>query len=279
MTCDDEDAATAADAPLPALRRLGAMIGDLGAAADPEGAARDAECRIAKLGLFPHEEWSLKHFPEDLHPFCGKGLGIWQYPNQLLPLAVLLHKYRIESYLEIGVAAGGTFTFLCELLAQWHSPSPFRAMACDPAPPGCVSYLQQNPYKEGFKAWLEATPSVEYVQEFSEKLERRWAREGAAPRSFDCVLVDGDHSYEGCWADLQMALRFNAGIIILHDVVGNIECPGVCQAWVEAQDTLKDDFDFFEFAEQYDSVQKNPGERLLGIGVCVQKSMPMRASG
>jgi hypothetical protein len=191
-----------------------------------------------------------------------------------LPLAVLLHDYQVQSYLEIGVAAGGTFTFICELLRAW-SPDAFRALGCDPAPPGCVSYLSDNPYQARFKAWLDASPGVSQKQEFSEFLERRWQREKLPAQSFDCVFVDGDHSYEGCWADVQMALRLGAGIIILHDVV-NTECPGVCEAWEEAQKTLAEEFDFFSFCDQYDNVRRDDGERFLGIGVCVRKSMAKR---
>lgn len=258
-----------------AIQSIGTIISERSAAVDDVGTVdRDLEDRIAALGLFPYEDWSYKHYPKELHLSCARGLGIWQYPNQLLPLASLLQRYTIESYLEIGIAAGGTFTFLCELLLQW-SPCCFHAIGCDPAPPGCVSYLMENPYKEAFNAWLAATPSVEYVQEFSEKLERRFARDGhVGPRHFDCVFVDGDHSFEGCWADVQMALRFGAGIIILHDVV-NGECPGVCEAWTEAQSTLKDDFEFFEFSAQYPCIEEKLGP-MLGIGVCVRKTMPRR---
>ncbi|CAE8588093.1 unnamed protein product [Polarella glacialis] len=262
---------------LEGLRALGSAIAGRADAADVESLDRDLEQQIATLGLFPYEDWSLRHFPKELHSCCGHGLGIWQYPNQLLPLAILLNKYRVESYLEIGVAAGGTFTFMCELLSSWTKPGSFRALGCDPAPPGSVSYLPQNPFQERFKEWLAASPAVSYKQVYSEFLERQWLRDNEPPQSFDCVFVDGDHSYEGCWADLQMALRLHASIIILHDVV-NAECPGVCDAWAEAQSALKNDFDFFEFSAQYESVAHEPGEQFLGIGVCVRKTMPRRSS-
>lgn len=259
-----------------AIETIGTIIASRSTAADSEAVDRDLEAKIAALGLFPHEAWSLRHFPVELHSDCGRGLGIWQYPNQLLPLLIVLQEYRIESYLEIGVAAGGTFTLLCELLAAWCEPGTFRAMGCDPARAGCVAYLSDNPYQEGFRAWLAANSDVEYVQAYSEQLERRFAREGKENPTFDCVLVDGDHSYEGAWADLEMALRFQAGIIILHDVV-NSECPGVCQAWAQAQATLHEEFDFVEMSAQYESVQKDEDERFLGIGICIRKTLGRRS--
>eukprot|EP00933_Yihiella_yeosuensis_P070577 TRINITY_DN78700_c0_g1_i1.p1 TRINITY_DN78700_c0_g1~~TRINITY_DN78700_c0_g1_i1.p1 ORF type:complete len:301 (+),score=51.85 TRINITY_DN78700_c0_g1_i1:78-905(+) len=261
------------------LQAISSAIAGRAKAADKdlERLDQDLEQQIANLGLFPYEDSALQHFPPELHKFCGCGLGIWQYPNQLLPLVILLHQYRVESYLEIGVAAGGTFNFMCELLSSWAGPGSFRALGCDPAPPGCVSYLSNNPYQMRFREWLQAAgPTIGYEQVFSEFLERQWLRKEMPAQSFDCVFVDGDHSYEGCWADLQMALRLKAGIIILHDVV-NIDCPGVCEAWAEAQSSLKNEFDFFEFSAQYENIMRKPGEMFLGIGVCVRKTMPRRS--
>ncbi|CAK0909197.1 unnamed protein product [Prorocentrum cordatum] len=262
------------------IRSIGMTIACRDAESSDVGSVdQDLEEQIASLGLFPYkaQDWTLRHFPPELHSECGYGLGMWQYPNQILPLMILLHKYRVQSYLEIGVAAGGTFTFLCELLALWNAPGTFRALGCDPAPPGCVSYLMENPYQKRFVQWLAESPGVSYKKQFSEFLERSWQRENVPSQTFDCVFVDGDHSYEGAWADVQMALRLQAGIIILHDVV-NTECPGVCQAWEEAQRSLEEDFDFFEFSAQYDNVKREPGEMFLGIGVCVRKSMPLRCA-
>jgi len=84
------------------------------------------ELKIAELGLFPYHKWSLDEFPVELHQYCGKGIGVWQYPCQLAPLLQLLVQYDIKRYLEIGVAAGGTFTLMCELLKR-HSSGQFYA--------------------------------------------------------------------------------------------------------------------------------------------------------
>lgn len=232
----------------------------------------ELERLVASLGLFPYEEDFLKHFPEHLHEFCGKGIGMWQYPNQIVPLLALLNRYAINSYLEIGVAAGGTFVLISELLNIWCAGESFRALACDPAPPGRVAYLLDSNYEKQFRAWLQCTEFASYIQEFSEKLERR---HGSEALRFDCVFVDGDHSFEGCWADCQMALRMGANIVVLHDIV-NAECPGVCEAWQQAQESFAEDFEFFEFVDQYESVQQKLGSPLLGIGVCVRKTTPLR---
>ena len=56
------------------------------------------ELDVARLGLWPREDWSLQHFPTELYEYCGFGLGIWQYPKQLIPLLVLLHRYDTSSH-------------------------------------------------------------------------------------------------------------------------------------------------------------------------------------
>lgn len=235
------------------------------------------ELKIAHLGLFPRETWSLQHFPEELHAFCGFGIGLWQYPKQLVPLLLLLYRYDVLSYLEIGVAAGGTFTLVSELLKQWCGDRAFHALACDPAPPGCLSYSLDTYYQADFKLWLSTSPYARYVQEYSHKLEKTLRNEREEPLIFDCILIDGDHSAEGCWEDFEMAMRMQAGIIILHDVV-NQECPGVCEVWQRVQAQFAAEFYFEEFAGQYESVRQLHGHDLLGIGVCVRKTMPLRHS-
>lgn len=263
-------------------------ISDLGVLLDRENAERgggfdadalaprpDLELRVASLGLFPYEEWCLKHFPAELHPHCGKGIGLWQYPNQLVPALQALCCFQVESYLEIGVAAGGTFTLISELLNQWCRPGRFRAVACDPAPLGCISYALDARYQAGFRNWLDTAPYARYVQLFSEHFEKRWPEED--PPHFDCVLVDGDHSFEGSWADFLMALRLGAGIIIFHDVV-NQDCPGVVEAWQKAQVHLGDAFHYVEFTRQYEAVRQSLDMDLLGIGMCIRKTMPLRCT-
>lgn len=237
--------------------------------------SKELEDSVAALGLFPSEEWSLKHFPPSLHQHCGKGLGLWQYPKQLAPLLVLLHKYHISAYLEIGVAAGGTFMLMSELLQRWCKDDSFRSVACDPAPPGCINYSLDKRYQALFNAWLQASPFADYLQEYSERLERKCWPDPEQRPSFDCVFVDGDHSFEGCWDDVQMAIRLNASIIILHDIV-SAECPGVCEAWSKCCTELAEDFDFHEFTGQYESVRDVLDQTLLGIGVCVRKSLAFR---
>src|SRR3954470_7475739 len=60
--------------------------------------------------------------PSELQPFLGKGLRVWQYPNQFGPYLASLAGLHIRSYLEIGVQHGGSFaatlTFLHRVKGQ-----------------------------------------------------------------------------------------------------------------------------------------------------------------
>ena len=74
-------------------------------------------------------------FPTELCPeFCGKGIGMWQLPNQISPTLLFLNQFKIRSYLEVGCAAGGTFMFTTELLRKSNALQ--GATCVDVAPPG-----------------------------------------------------------------------------------------------------------------------------------------------
>jgi hypothetical protein len=57
------------------------------------------EKQICDSGLFPHTTNKLNEFPEILHIYCGKGIGIWQYPNQFSKYLNHILKHNIQSYL------------------------------------------------------------------------------------------------------------------------------------------------------------------------------------
>ena len=154
-------------------------------------------------------------------------------------------------------------------MRKLHSP-PFRCyshfvvrVACDPAKPGSVAYLGgKNPYTGGFTTWLASEPNWEYIQEYSERLEKM----RPDLNHFDCVFIDGDHSLEGCLADFEMALRMKARIIIIHDIVSHA-CPGVVEAWQRIK--TENECSFFEFTNQHESVNLETGKQFLGIGVAI----------
>src|SRR2546430_1320768 len=57
------------------------------------------ETLLLELGL---NDEGLNEFPSSLHPFCGHGLRIWQYPSQFSKYLAHVSTLGVRSYLEIG---------------------------------------------------------------------------------------------------------------------------------------------------------------------------------
>jgi len=197
----------------------------------------------------------VNEFPESLSGFFGSGLQYWQYPNQFSKYLVHLSKYKIESYLEIGVRHGGTFIITLEYLNRFNKVK--RALGIDIAD----SSGSLNEYKEKYN------PNIEFMRvESQNRLFKRSLEE--KHKGFDLALIDGDHSYWGCRNDFE-ALKELAHIIVFHDIC-NYAVPEVNDLWIELKDELSSEFNFYEFTDQYKSIQ-DKGEYYLGIGVMVDK--------
>lgn len=225
------------------------------------------ERHICDLGLFPHTQRKLDEFPSELHGFCGKGLGIWQYPKQfaryLWFLKETFSERPILRYMEIGVAAGGTFVATREFLKFLCRNSGINedlvhCVGIDPAGPGCTARGGETPFTYSFREYLEgAGESVDFVSLPSTEALPNILR---TVEDFDLVLIDGDHSYEGVCADHDL-LKGRVRITVFHDVVSDA-CPGVMKKWMEVRES-NDPSRTLEFCDQYESVNGT----YLGIGV------------
>ena len=85
------------------------------------------------------------------------------------------------------------------------------------------------------------------------------------------MLIDGDHTEEGCRRDFEN-LKHHAKILVFHDIVSD-PVPGVIKVWQDVKEAEKDNFDFFEYTDQYEECVNRRGEKLLGIGVAVKKKL------
>lgn len=198
---------------------------------------------IAELGL---NDEALDEYPEHLHPWCGRGLRIWQYPNQLAPCLVDLAGLRIASYLELGVRHGGTFVATVEYLSRFHPLA--SAVAVDVIPcPSLAQYSRDNP-RAAF--WQIDTRSPEFARRLDEH------------GPFDLVLIDSLHEEEHCRADF-LTIRERARIIAFHDVTSD-RYPGVARVWCEVK--AGGGHDCREYVAQYEGVAK----RCMGLGVAVR---------
>lgn len=202
---------------------------------------------IPHLGLndeFLHEQ------PTELSTYYGHGLGlkIWQYPHQISKYLILLNKYSksIKSYAEIGCRNGGTFILHCEYLNHLS-----KAFAID--------IIEET---DTLKEYRSQTDYVQYMQANSQS---NLFKDFINSNRFDLIFIDGDHSYSGVKSDAEIT-RESCNIQVFHDIV-NDACPGVGEYWEELKLNYNDIYEFYEFTDQYDSVDGT----FLGIGVAVRK--------
>jgi cephalosporin hydroxylase len=204
---------------------------------------------LPRLGLNDEE---IHEFPRELHPYCGKGLRHWQYPNQFSKYLVNLADMSISSYMEIGVRHGGTFLITIEYLSRFNDLR--DAIAVDIRD---SRFLRERLADRSYARFRAANTQH---ADFASFVERQ------AP--LDLVLVDGDHSEQGCQNDLDI-VKPHTRTVVLHDIVSSA-CPGVAAVWNRFRRQEEDAWRFVEFTEQYDDVLQRQGAAYLGIGVATR---------
>lgn len=199
---------------------------------------------VIDLGL---NDEGIEEMPAHLHPHCGQGLRIWQYPNQFACYLADLAKRRIGSYLELGVRHGGTFVATVEILSRFHPIE--LAVGVDIIPcPSLIEYGRRNPHAEFL---CSNTQSPDFLQQLDER------------GPFDLVLIDSLHEEHQCRNEFEQ-VRGRAAIVAFHDIV-NVRYPGVAKVWSEVR--ASGEYDCLEFTDQYDSV----GASFMGLGVAIRK--------
>jgi cephalosporin hydroxylase len=190
-------------------------------------------------------------YPPELVPYTAQALRHWQYPSQFSKYLAHLSKLQIETYLEIGVQYGGTFAITVEYLQRFCPLR--RAFAVDVnRVPSLNEYAKQN-------------PAVQVLRE--DTSTERFARFVERSGPFDLVLIDGDHSEEGCQRDFD-AVRDHARHIAFHDIV-DPAWPGVERVWSRVRQDP--DYETAEFTDQYPDVQRRLGHSCLGIGFATRR--------
>ncbi len=199
---------------------------------------------ILALGL---NDDGLEEIPENLHPYCGQGLRIWQYPIQFNKYLVDLSKLKISSYLEIGIRHGGTFVTTVEYLNKFY---PLKlAIGIDiMSTPSMAEYKKINPRVEFVKINTQTIQFKEFIKE-SEQV--------------DLVLIDANHEENECRNEF-FTVKDKANIIVLHDIT-NIDFTGVKKVWNEIKSM--EEYNCFEYTEQYEGIGP-----YMGIGMAVRKN-------
>lgn len=199
---------------------------------------------LLKMGL---NNEHLEEFPEELYPYTGKGLLLWQYPNQLSKLLVYLAGIRdVKSYMEIGVRFGGNMLLLKRFLegAYGHEIE--------------VTGVDPRPNKK-----LKRIAGEEQIIYYNLRSTSQRFKKIIQNKQYDIVFIDGDHSYEVCKQDFEL-FKDKARYIILHDIISDV-CPGVVKVWNEIKANPK--YEIIEFVDQYPSCYRRAEKKYLGIGI------------
>jgi len=201
---------------------------------------------LLRLGL---NDEALNEFPAELHPHCGHGLRLWQYPVQFSPYLAQLVRLGVRSYLEIGIRHGGSFTVTVEYLQRFKRLD--FAVGVDIIPcPSMPAYEARNPVAQ---FWCVNTRAPDFVA----RLDR------LGP--IDLVFIDSHHEEDQCRSEFAL-LAARAGAVAFHDV-SNIGCPGVQRVWQEVKSLPG--YDRFEYTQQYSGLGP-----FMGIGLAVKREWP-----
>ena len=211
-------------------------------------------------GLLEERLWDLGVNAEIAHALpaprragAGEGLRFTQFPNQFAPYLVELGRLGVRTYVEIGVDHGGTFLITTTYLSRLGPVE--RATAVDRFE---IPSLRTLPGPAKRTDVLRADSTSREVAEYV-----------AANAPFDLVLIDGDHSEEGCRRDLDL-IRPHARAFALHDIVG-VNTPGVRAVWESLVRDHSDEYEFREFIAQYPETPAAVGGTALGIGLAVRR--------
>ncbi|GAC1361679.1 MAG: hypothetical protein NVSMB32_00960 [Actinomycetota bacterium] len=148
------------------------------------------------------------------------GLALQQNPDEFAALCLFLKRRRpFSRYLEIGSASGGTGLFL------------WRELAFD-----LLASIDDGEHRRAAeqKVNLAGIPGFCQFVGNSHSPEARVFLEGAlGGLPLDLVFVDGEHTREGVWRDVEMIRPFctPGTLLVLHDTQA---CDGVEIAWLRA---------------------------------------------
>jgi predicted O-methyltransferase YrrM len=158
---------------------------------------------------------SLVHF-DNRYTHEG-GLSLQQNPDEFAALCRFLKLHGpYTTYVEIGTASGGSALLLSREVGFE------RAISIDDG---------QHPRAREQKINLAAIPNLrQFIGDSHEPAARAFLSEALDGAPIDLAFVDGDHSAEGVWQDIELTLPFcrPGALFVLHDTQA---CEGVELAW------------------------------------------------
>ena len=142
------------------------------------------------------------------------GMKLKQLPCQLAKYLNFLSTQSISSYIEIGVANGGTFIITAEYLKRFKAPTECFAVDIELPSEMMKQYLSLN------TACLFMRTDTQSGQ-FPIKL---------AGSTFDYCLIDGNHTAPAVRKDYE-TMKPLCRLIGFHDIIDQANQPGVVEAW------------------------------------------------
>jgi hypothetical protein len=131
--------------------------------------------------------------------------GLQQQPFEFASaVACIADLPNMNSYLEIGIASGGTVRFICEHV-------PFSRIYCIDDRSHARAKEQQGNF-----AAMKIKPTC-YFGDSHSVGARNWVRNIVGSK-VDFVFIDGDHSYHGCKKDFELVQGI-ARYVMFHDTV------------------------------------------------------------
>jgi hypothetical protein len=168
--------------------------------------------------------------------FCAKFAGnlqVQQIPVEYLGLLNFFKSNNISTYLELGVANGGSF-FINSIFSQKTT----NLIHCV----DCLAYKDAPHVQQTFdKINNKVSKLKEFFPEKTINFFNMTTDEffDQNSQTYDCIFIDADHSYEGVMKDYVNSLKFvnKNGWLIFHDI--NNDDTGVCKAWNEVKNNHK----------------------------------------
>lgn len=168
--------------------------------------------------------------------FCAKFAGnlqVQQIPIEYLGLLKFFKSNNISTYLELGVANGGSF-FINSIFSQKTT----NLIHCV----DCLAYKDAPHVRQTFdKINNKVSKLKEFFPEKTINFFNMTTDEffDQNSQTYDCIFIDADHSYEGVMKDYVNSLKFvnKNGWLIFHDI--NNDDTGVCKAWNEVKNNHK----------------------------------------
>lgn len=148
--------------------------------------------------------------------------GAVQKPAELERLVRLLQRRTLRTVVEVGTSIGGTLWLWLQLA------TPEATIVSIDLPGGEFGGGYGDEYAARFRSWARPGQSLHLLRADShDPRTRQRCEQALGGRRIDFLMIDGDHTLEGCRRDFELyrpLVRRN-GLIALHDILPHPDVP------------------------------------------------------